>query len=149
MRDCCGARLSQRLLQEPSSFWPLLVRTSHALGTLHVLGITHMDASLSNTLDAVDGCRLIDFEYEPRVGITFEQQMAYDHLRLLESSLKVMPVGEHAGLDAWLEVLNVILPKRVRGMDIAPLAPAISRVLACRGLRQRLTAMFPSIDQHP
>ena len=143
-----GPRLSDRLAQDPSSFWELLVRTSHALGTLHSLGITHMDASLANTVDAGDSCRLIDFEYGPRAGITLEQQMVYDHLRLLESSLKFMPLGEQAGIDTWVEVVDTVLPKRARGVDITPLAPAITRVLACRGLNRCLATIFRSIDEH-
>ena len=143
-----GPRLSDRLSQDPSLFWELLVRTSHVLGTLHALGITHMDASLANTVDAGDSYRLIDFEYGPRAGITLEQQMVYDHLRLLESSLKFMPHGERVRVDTWLEVLDAVLPKRARGVEIAPLAPAITRVLACHGLNHRLAAIFPSIDEH-
>ena len=56
-----GSRLSDRLSQDPSSFWGLLVRASRALTSLHALGITHMDASLANAIDTDDGCRLIDF----------------------------------------------------------------------------------------
>lgn len=140
-----GPRLSDRLSQDSSSFWDLLVRTSRVLGSLHALGITHMDASLANTIDAGDGCRLIDFEYGPHAGITLEQQMAYDHLRLLESSLKFMPHRE--GVDSWLEVLEAVLPERARKVDVAPLAPAITRVLACQNITHRLAAIFPSIDQ--
>lgn len=143
-----GPRLSNRLSQNPSSFWELLVRTSRALGRLHALGVTHMDASLANTIDADDGCRLIDFEYGPRAGVTLEQQMAYDHLRLLESSLKFMPPGEHVRVDIWLDVLDAVLPKQAREVDIAPLTPAIKRVLARRDLNHRLAAIFRSINEH-
>ena len=143
-----GPRLSDRLSQDPSSFWDLLVRASRALGNLHALAITHMDASLANTIDTGGGCRLIDFEYAPRAEITLEQQMAYDHLRLLESSLKFMPVGADAGVGVWLETLDSIVPKQVRDVEIAPLAPAIVRVLARRDIRYRLAATFPSIGEH-
>ena len=142
-----GPRLSDRLSQDPSSFWALLVRASRVLGALHALGVTHMDASLANTIDADNGCRLIDFEYGPRAGITLEQQMAYDHLRLLESSLKFMPRREQERIDSWLEALDAALPKRARQIDIAPLAPAITRVLACRDLNHRLAVFFPSLGQ--
>lgn len=140
-----GPRLSDRLSQDPSAFWELLVRTSRVLGHLHALGITHMDASLANTIDAGDGCRLIDFEYGPRAGITLEQQMAYDHLRLLESSLKFMPHQQRLRANSWLEVLDAVLPKQARDVDVAPLAPAITRVLACHDLKHRLATVFPSI----
>ncbi|MDE0045575.1 MAG: hypothetical protein OXU19_06895 [bacterium] len=142
-----GPRLSDRLSQDPSSFWELLARASRILGSLHALGITHMDASLANTIDAGDGCRLIDFEYGPRVGLTLEQQMAYDHLRLLESSLKFMPHGERDRVDSWLEVLHAVLPERAREADTSPLVPAISRVLACQDLIHPLATVFPSMDQ--
>ena len=143
-----GPRLSDRLSHDPSSFWELLVRASRALANLHALAISHMDASLANTIDASDGCRLIDFEYGPRAGITLEQQMAYDHLRLLESSLKFMPPGEQVRVDTWLETLVSMVPKQVRDVDIAPLAPGIARVLARRDIRHRLAAIFPSVDEH-
>ena len=142
-----GPRLSDRLSQDPSSFWELLVRTSRTLGSLHDLGITHMDASFANTIDAADGCRLIDFEYGPRAGLTLAQQMAYDHLRLLESSLKFMPHRQQDWIDSWLDVLDAVLPERARDIDIAPLAPAIMRVLASKGLVRRLAAVFPSMDR--
>ena len=142
-----GPRLSDRLSQDPSSFWDLLVRTSCILGALHALGITHMDASLANTIDTGDGCRLIDFEYGPRSGITLEQQMAYDHLRLLESSLKFMPPRAKPRIDSWLEVLDTSLPKRVREIDVAPLVPAITRVLASHDLKHHLATIFPSIER--
>lgn len=143
-----GPRLSDQLSQDPSSIWELLARASHALGALHALGITHMDASLANTIDASDGCRLIDFEYGPRSGITLEQQMAYDHLRLLESSLKFMPAGRQAGVDIWLDVLDAELPKPARNVEVAPLVPAIGRVLARRDLNLRLAAIFPAIAEY-
>ncbi len=143
-----GPRFSDRLSQDPSSFWGLLVRASRALASLHALGITHMDASLANMIDTGDGCRLIDFEYGPRAGITLEQQMAYDHLRLLESSLKFMPAGEQTRIDTWLDALDAVLPQEVRGVDVAPLAPALTRVLARHDLGHRLAAIFRSIDEH-
>ena len=143
-----GPRLSDRLSQDPSSFWELLASTSRALGALHALGITHMDASLANTIDAGDGCRLIDFEYGPRADITLDQQMAYDHLRLLESSLKFMPHQEPLRADSWLEILDAVLPKPAREVDVAPLAPAITRVLACHGLSHPIAEIVPSIRQY-
>ena len=73
--------------------------------------------------------------------------MAYDHLRLLESSLKFMPAGEQTRIDTWLDSLDAVLPQEVRGVDVAPLAPALTRVLTRRDLGHRLAAIFRSLDE--
>ena len=139
-----GWRLSTLLARDPLRFWTLLCRASITLAAVHNLGITHMDASLANIIIDEDEtrCRLIDFEYGPVANLDFAQQKAYDHLRLLESSIKFMPPGEEFCADGWLEELERLLSDEVRRVDIRPLVPAIGRVLPSPQLCEGLGAIF-------
>ena len=108
-----------------------------------------MDASLANVIaeEKGTGCRLIDFEYGPARGLTIEQQMAYDHLLLLESSMKFMPPGAEERADDWLGELEGILSQATRHAEIGPLRPAIARVLASPRLRRDLSEIFHTLDR--
>lgn len=144
-----GHRLSDVLADDPGCFWTLVQRASAALAALHKLGITHMDASLANVIaeETRSACRLIDFEYGPASQLSIGQQMAYDHLRLLESSMKFMPPGAEGGADDWLGELARGLSEETRLADIGPLAPAIARVLASPVLHRGLSGVFHTLGR--
>jgi len=127
-------------------------RTSHlALATealshiarLHQSGLTHMDMSLSNILRERSGnCRFVDFEYGPAEGLTPEQQRLYDYLRLLESCWKYIAAGERKTVSAtWGKTFRAHAPEAVRSADIAPLRPALERILAAPELRTFFNAL--------
>lgn len=145
-----GTRLSTLLAQEPERFWALMCRASKTLATLHDLGITHMDASLANMiLDADETvCRLIDFEYGPADNLDIDQQKAYDHLRLLESSIKFMRPGDELRAACWFDELDRLVSNEVRQTDIHPLVPAIDRLLKSPRLCDGLGTIFHRLHMH-
>ncbi|MDX9869012.1 MAG: hypothetical protein RBT78_13940 [Kiritimatiellia bacterium] len=106
----------------------VLPRIAH----LHRLGVTHLDMSLANILAEETGRRVfVDFEYGPAAGLTFDQQCLYDYLRLLESVWKFLdlPQRGRAGR-VWDAALRAHAPDRVRAAAVAPLRPALTRILA-------------------
>ena len=144
-----GQRLSVLLAQEPADFWRLIRRTSMTLTALHDLGLTHMDASLANSIADNNGrgCRLIDFEYGPAHELTFEQQKAYDYLRLLESSMKFMPLSAREQADEWVSELDQHITNDMREADLKPLVPAISRLLDSAPLVNKLVDVFHGLGR--
>ena len=142
-----GRRLSDVLAEESGRFWSLIRYASATLNALHQIGLTHMDASLANVIANEDtpGFRLIDFEYGPAALLNLGQQMAYDHLRLLESSIKFMPPGGAPGAADWLSDLDRGVADEARRADTRPLAPALARVLASDELRVGLAGIFPGL----
>ena len=108
------------------------------IARLHEAGLAHMDMSLSNILrDASKGKLLfVDFEYGAAAGLTFEQQCLYDYLRLLESVWKFLSPSEHlSAAGTWGGAFFATAPAAVRAAEIAPLRPAISRLLAAPEMR--------------
>jgi tRNA A-37 threonylcarbamoyl transferase component Bud32 len=113
---------------------PLLLATDALvdIARLHAAGLTHMDMSLSNILrERSGGYRFVDFEYGAAAGLTFEQQGLYDYLRLLESIWKYLADEERKSVAAtWGEAFRACAPEAVRAADLAPLRPALGRILA-------------------
>jgi hypothetical protein len=142
-----GERLSERLFAHPMDFWNLMKTATAALPRLHATAVTHMDASLANILcvPGEDRICFIDFEYGPRPGLDPHQQRAYDHLRLLESSIKFLPPGLALRWDGWVEQLQASVDACARAADIVPLAPALARVLSHRALVDALADVFPAL----
>ena len=145
-----GRRLSTLLTGDPERFWPLLCLASKTLAALHNLGITHMDASLANMIldENKSFCRLIDFEYGPAANLDADQQKAYDHLRLLESSIKFMRPGDELQSACWFNELDRLLSNEVRQADIHPLVPAIGRLLKSPRLCDGLGTIFHRLRKH-
>ncbi len=105
---------------------------------LHEAGITHMDMSLANILYDRVGQRylFVDFEYGPAAGLSFEQQCLYDHLRLLESVWKFLTLAERGtAATTWGAAFLQNVPQSVRTAELAPLRPALGRVLAAAELQ--------------
>lgn len=125
---------------------PLLLATDALadIARLHAAGLTHMDMSLSNILRDTDTQDLlfVDFEYGPAAGLTFEQQCLYDDLRLLESIWKFLPQPDReAAASLWGDELLQLAPPAVRRADLAPLRPALGRILAAPELRDFFAAL--------
>ncbi len=114
------------------------------IARLHAAGLTHMDMSLSNILRDSQSRNLlfVDFEYGPAAGLTLEQQRLYDYLRLLESIWKFLPPADRAAAAAlWGRAFITIAPPAVRAADLAPLRPALGRVLDAPELRELFDAL--------
>ena len=105
---------------------------------LHETRLTHMDMSLSNILyePVQDRYLFVDFEYGPAAGLTFEQQCLYDYLRLLESIWKTLSPSDRSSAPAlWGDEFLRVAPAPVIAAALAPLRPALGRILAAPELR--------------
>ncbi|RKZ49217.1 MAG: hypothetical protein DRQ48_01300 [Gammaproteobacteria bacterium] len=124
--------LHNKLLKHPDDFWKFIILASQRLGELHDVGITHMDASLANILtnNSLNHLLFVDFEYGPNKGLDIWQQRAYDYLRLLESSIKFMPLNKNTENKAWLELLLKLTDHETKQADLIPLLPALTRLRA-------------------
>lgn len=125
---------------------PLLLATDvlAEIARLHAAGLTHMDMSLSNILRDTDtqDILFVDFEYGPAAGLSFEQQCLYDYLRLLESMWKFLAPADRAAAAAlWGDEFLSVAPASVVAADLAPLRPALGRILAAPELRDFFEAL--------
>ena len=139
-------RMFDRLIANRGEFWYLLCAATRALTRLHRASLVHMDACLANTLadHGLERFTFIDFEYSPAPGLDVDQQRAYDHLRLVESSLKFMPPQARKGYRDWIDTLDDCLTDGVRSADLAPLAPALSRLNASPDIGNAVKQLFGS-----
>jgi len=121
----------------------LAIQALPGIARLHQAGLTHMDMSLSNILRDGEGRdRFVDFEYGAAEGITLEQQCLYDYLRLLESIWKYVAAEERKTVSAtWGKAFRACAPEAVRSADVAPLRPALGRILAAPELKAFFNAL--------
>ena len=124
--------MHDRLMSNPDEFWHLVTRATYGLSKLHACGLIHMDASLANILsdDDLEKFIFVDFEFLPNTALARQQQIAYDYLRLLESSYKFMPAHLNTGYNEWLECLITNSPLDFKSTDLSPLLPALDRLLS-------------------
>jgi hypothetical protein len=150
-----GPRLHERFAADPTRFWLLLTRASAALARLHHQGLSHMDASLANMIevpsssgnDRDDDHRivLIDFEYAPARDLTFAAQKVYDHLRLVESTIKFMPPGMEVGVIEWCKELDRYIDRTMSEVGFGRLAKSLERVLGNETIRGELARRFAGL----
>ena len=108
------------------------IKALPAIARLHTAGITHMDMSLPNILrmTCAGGLVFVDFEYGPAPSLTFEQQCLYDYLRILESVWKFLsPKEQKDAAIVWRNAFMRHAPEAVRTAELAPLKPALGRIL--------------------
>ena len=132
------------LLSSPERTWDLINRAADRLQELHKAGLSHMDASLANILTDSELHHLvfIDFEFSPVAGMSFRQQQLYDHLRLLESSLKFIPENLLNEAGAWLGKLHEIFGDNHTDTCLDKLVPALTRLSNHKGLWTEINAMI-------
>ena len=118
------------LLSCPDRSWELINRAADRLQDLHRAGLIHMDASLANILTdpELDNLVFIDFEFTPAAGLSLRHQQLYDHLRLLESSMKFIPENRLNDSGTWLQKLNIIFGDNPPDTGLDILVPALSRL---------------------
>jgi hypothetical protein len=136
--------LQQQLVNQPARAWEILKIALLKLSELHALGVTHMDASLSNMLadNSMSQVVLVDFEYAPKAELSIEQQQIYDYLRLLESSLKYIPDALRSEGGAWFDTLQLCLRPAHARVDLRPLLPALQRIFTVEPIAQKLKSLF-------
>ena len=136
--------LHKIMLSNPGLSWELINKASRRLQDLHAAGITHMDASLANILTD-SNCRhlvFIDFEFSPANGLSFRLQKLYDHLRLLESSLKFMPEGMINDAGDWLQNLHQVFGNSPPESGIEILVPGLPRLTSNQALWDKISAVI-------
>lgn len=119
------------LLEQPENVWNILSVAATAITRLHAAGITHMDISLTNMLGdkTLSKIYFIDFEYVPAAGVSLPAQKVYDHLRLLESTLKFIPHNIADNYQAWLQIFTTACDEEMKNVSLAQLEPALGRIL--------------------
>lgn len=124
--------LQERFMRTPERAWEILTRVTVRLVELHKAGITHMDASLANTLADEDMSQIffVDFEYAPAATVPAPAQRLYDHLRLVESVWKFIPEQQQHESQAWFDAFAAAADVEMKTVDIKMLAPALGRILA-------------------
>ena len=140
-----GERLAARLDARVGEFWSLNTQVSKLLGTLHAHGLTHMDASLANTIAGPQGLCLIDFEYHAAAHITAHQARCYDHLRLVESAMKFVPEAIVTDCTKWLETVQSVETAAVLQAPLEHLAVALPRVFGHQHLLAELSRCFTGL----
>ncbi len=139
-------RFSQLLEKDPGRVWDLAAAAAKSLHAMHQAGVVHMDTCFANVLgDGQPQASWIDFEYGPSPGISFDTACAYDYLRLVESSLKFLTPPQRTAPEQWLGALAPFVEDGVRAADLAPLRPAVGRLLADGPLVVSLAGIFPSL----
>lgn len=131
---CAHAPLRQMhgmLMAAPETAWKILSRASSRIAGLHLAGATHMDASLHNTLsdEKMERLLFIDFEFAPAPHVPAPAQRIYDHLHLVESAWKFMPLAIRAQDAEWFGVFASVLDSEMKSASLDILAPALPRVL--------------------
>lgn len=141
-------KMHDRLLLNPDEFWHLVTRATYGLSKLHACGLIHMDASLANILadDDLEKFIFIDFEFFPNITLARQQQIAYDYLRLLESSYKFMPAYLNSGYNVWLECLIANSALDFKSTDLSPLLPALERLRSDQDLWPAIQKLFTGLD---
>lgn len=141
-------KMHERLLSNPGEFWHLVTRATYGLARLHTCGLIHMDASLANILsdNNLEKFIFIDFEFLPNTALARQQQIAYDYLRLLESSSKFMPAHLNTGYNEWLECLITNSPIDFKSTDLSPLLPALDRLRFDPVLWPVIQKLFTKLD---
>lgn len=142
-----GTSFDNYFFDNPEKFWDYVMRTNMALHKWHQMGMSHMDASLSNVVGDFDlkDAWLIDFEYQPAPNLTFGQQKAYDFLRLVESSYKFVPEGVLADCEAWKEQMIDLLDEETRNADLTPVRPGVERIYKNQELLAAIEQIFREV----
>jgi hypothetical protein len=123
--------------------WPRLCAAALRLRDLHALKITHMDMSLANTLsdESLSKIAFVDFEYDAAPGVGPAAQRVYDHLRLVESVWKFIPVKHQGDYREWLKIYAASLDDEMKAVKLSTLAPALSRVLNAADLGRKIKSL--------
>lgn len=83
-------RLSDLLRTSEDSIWILLPKCLLALNQMHQQGVAHLDLNCGNILvSPIDqSIVFVDFEYQPTVNQSLQEQQAFDYVRFTHSLLK-------------------------------------------------------------
>lgn len=112
-----GERVFSILQKDKSKVWDILTEAVKTYRKLHDLGIVHLDATLKNFVMDNRQIKVIDFEYYPSKNLSIEVQKAYDYVRIIEHTLRTIPVKYQENYDEFIDVLDEIVPGELRDVD--------------------------------
>jgi tRNA A-37 threonylcarbamoyl transferase component Bud32 len=113
-----GERVYNVLQKDKSQVWNILSEAVKIYRELHDLDITHLDATLKNFI--IDGKRMkvIDFEYYPSEELSLETQKAYDYIRIIEHTLRIIPTEYQMEYQTFIDILHSLIPEKVKKADL-------------------------------
>lgn len=106
------------LQKDKSKVWDILTEATKTYKKLHDLGITHLDATLKNFIMDNTQMKVIDFEYYPAKKLSLELRKAYHYIRIIEHTLRIIPIKEQKNYHDFLNVLDGTVPKDIRNVNL-------------------------------
>lgn len=125
-----GKRLDQIIKNDTSKIWEILSELVQRYAKLHALGITHLDATLKNSIidDRDNKIKIYDFEYYAKEGLNFELQCAYDYIRIIEHTLRYLSEVDNTQVLEFISLLKEIVPQEVKKVDFFLIRGYLKRI---------------------
>jgi tRNA A-37 threonylcarbamoyl transferase component Bud32 len=116
-----GENLWNQVKKDPQSIWKILTEVIKVYLELHKLGISHLDATLKNCIydESTKKIKVFDFEYYAMPELNFTTQQAYDIVRIIEHSLRVVPPMYQNDFEFFIDFLKDALPEEVKKADFS------------------------------
>ena len=118
---------------------------------MHDFGIAHLDLNSGNLLveELGPGILIIDFEFGPATWVAWEQQMAFDYLRLLDDFLRPRRGGQALMNESgrMIAILEGVVPKAVGEAPMRFSLAKLQRLAAEELFRKRLIEVFPGLER--
>jgi len=123
-----GERVFDILQKDKSKVWDILISSIKIYHNLHKLGITHLDATLKNFIWIEGQMKVIDFEYYAADNFTIEEQKAYDYVRIIEHTLRAIPMKYQNDYQKCIEVLDEVVPEEVKSVNFVQVAQWLKNI---------------------
>lgn len=116
-----GKNLWNQVKKDPQSIWKILTEVIKVYLELHKLGISHLDATLKNCIydESTKKIKVFDFEYYAMSELNFATQQAYDIVRIIEHSLRVVPPMYQNDFEFFVDFLKDAVPEEVKKADFS------------------------------
>lgn len=142
-------RVSSHLASNRQACWEIFDRLVPAIRRMHDVGVSHLDLNLGNALVDTTGTRIaiIDFEFGPVDWVRWDQQVAYDYLRVVDDFTKPRRGGSRftGEPDRVVDTLDRIVPASVRDADIRFSLEKLHRLADQTELLTQLRSVFPRL----
>lgn len=123
-----GKRVFDILKQDKSKVWDILTEATSVYSVLHTVGVVHLDATLKNFVMDDANMKVIDFEYYPAQGLPLNTQKAYDYVRIIEHTLRIVPIEYQENFTSFIEHLDNIVPQEIREADFKELRSLMDNI---------------------
>lgn len=125
-----GKRMWSLLQEDKSRIWVILEDVIRVYLQLHKLGIAHLDATLKNCIWDIkeQKIKIFDFEYYGLCSMSFELQEAYDYVRIIEHSLRTIPVEYQKDFNRLILLLKENISDEVKHADFTSVRSLIDGI---------------------